>query len=193
MDVGRPPGKGRSIGDAINWEALLKAVPKSEDLHLVTGDSDFVSPVDTERISQYLADEWLETKGSNVYLYPNLSTFFGQHFPEIKIQTELEKELAIQSLGSSFSFKETHVAIAALNRWKQFSAVEREAILREAMANDQVWGIILDSDVSEFLERIVRGHESELPAELVADYEGRRAQFLKYRESWAPRAAGRAN
>jgi hypothetical protein len=31
---GNPPGKANSLGDAINWEALLDALPKAEPLHL---------------------------------------------------------------------------------------------------------------------------------------------------------------
>lgn len=41
--VGNPPGKKGSLGDAINWEALLSDVPDGEDLYLVSADGDFAS------------------------------------------------------------------------------------------------------------------------------------------------------
>lgn len=40
VDLGNPPGKGGSHGDAVNWEALLQAVPQGEDMMIATGDSD---------------------------------------------------------------------------------------------------------------------------------------------------------
>jgi hypothetical protein len=56
--IGNPPGKKGSLGDAINWECMLAAFPDSRDLHLVTGDSDFVSRMSSDHVSTYLAEEW---------------------------------------------------------------------------------------------------------------------------------------
>jgi PIN domain-containing protein len=40
-DVGNPPGKPETLGDQINWECLLDAVPENTDLHIVSTDEDF--------------------------------------------------------------------------------------------------------------------------------------------------------
>jgi hypothetical protein len=40
LDLGNPPGKDASYGDAVNWESLLDVVPDGEDLLFVTGDLD---------------------------------------------------------------------------------------------------------------------------------------------------------
>lgn len=39
--LGNPPGKRGSLGDALNWEALLEATDPGEPLHFVTDDNDF--------------------------------------------------------------------------------------------------------------------------------------------------------
>jgi hypothetical protein len=36
FDLGNPPGKNRSYGDAVNWEALLTGVPNDHGLLFVT-------------------------------------------------------------------------------------------------------------------------------------------------------------
>lgn len=49
MEVGNPPWKNRSLGDAINWETLLKHVLVGENLYFVTSDKDYSSSVDQNR------------------------------------------------------------------------------------------------------------------------------------------------
>ena len=36
--LGNPPGKSESVGDAMNWETLLIAVPEGTELYLVSED-----------------------------------------------------------------------------------------------------------------------------------------------------------
>ena len=54
---GSPPGKGKSLGDAINWESLLVSVPQGEDLHLLSADGDYASDLDSSHLSQFLNRE----------------------------------------------------------------------------------------------------------------------------------------
>ncbi len=49
MERGNPPGKRNSSGDALSWESLLAVVPSGTALNLITGDSDFQNPLDTDR------------------------------------------------------------------------------------------------------------------------------------------------
>jgi len=88
----KPPGKAGSCGDAVHWEWLLKTVPNKEDLFIISGDSDFVSPLPPHPLSRYLSDEWKRKKASKCVLYPTLADFLKKHFPEIKIADEAEKE-----------------------------------------------------------------------------------------------------
>jgi hypothetical protein len=60
-DRGNPPGKDASYGDALNWEALLQAVPEGEDLLLVTADTDYVSKLDPTEADEFLRSEWSES------------------------------------------------------------------------------------------------------------------------------------
>jgi hypothetical protein len=52
---GNPPGKAGSLGDAINWEALLEAVPKAEPLHFITDDNDYAPSLVEDRFHPFLA------------------------------------------------------------------------------------------------------------------------------------------
>jgi len=88
----KPPGKAGSCGDAVHWEWLLMTVPDKEDLFIISGDSDFVSPLPPHPLSRYLSDEWKRKKASKCVLYPTLADFLKKHFPEIKIVDEAEKE-----------------------------------------------------------------------------------------------------
>ena len=36
MSLGNPPGKNGSLGDAVNWETLLKMIPSKEDLFFIS-------------------------------------------------------------------------------------------------------------------------------------------------------------
>jgi len=112
---GDPPGKPDQdfLGDAIIWESLL-ASKSQGDLFFVTDDRDWASPVDRSMFNVALNNEWRATCKGQVHLHQRLSTFLGQHFPDIKLSTELEKDLLIEKLASSTSFADTHAAIAAL-------------------------------------------------------------------------------
>lgn len=84
-DLGNPPGKEGSYGDAVNWECLLAAVPDGEDLYLVTRDRDFASRIDRGRLSPFLEEEWSARKGAKVFFYNRLSAFCREHLPEVRI------------------------------------------------------------------------------------------------------------
>lgn len=75
MDLGNPPGKNGSLGDAVNWESLLHTVPKKTDLHFVTDDKDYSSPVAEEDFSSFLSGEWKKKKQSKIVYYKRLSGF----------------------------------------------------------------------------------------------------------------------
>ncbi len=162
-DIGNPPGKSSSYGDAINWECLLSNVGNEEDLYIIARDNDYVSPIDESLISTYLKDEWEEKKKSKVTLYSSLSEFFRSHFPDIKLATEMEKEIAISNLSTSSNFASTHKAIARLKQFTDFTEPELNQIVDAGIENNQIFAIAEDDDVKEFYSDLVeeRGEHIE--------------------------------
>jgi PIN domain len=164
VELGSPPGKRGSLGDAINWECLLTVCPKGRDLHLVTGDSDYVSKMDRERVSTYLADEWRQSKNSRIVLHSRISSFFKHRFPDIKLATELEKEIRIRALVESPSFAWTHEAISRLGGYTDYTQEQAQDLFDGALTNSQVRSISKDSDVLAFYQRLIAAHPEILDA-----------------------------
>jgi hypothetical protein len=161
-EVGNPPGKSGSLGDAINWEALLEAVPSSQDLYFVTDDRDYCSPLDESRFDPFLIREWIRNKSSQLFFYNRLSAFFKERFPQIKLASEYEKDSLIIELASSRSFAQTHAIIARLQKYADFTIAQINEILSASVGNRQVYWIIEDKDVMEFITGIIRGKEDRL-------------------------------
>ena len=107
-DVGNPPGKPESLGDQINWECLLDAVPENADLHIVSTDEDFFSKLDATKPSEFSLDEWEAENGGKLEVYRSLSAFAKKHFPEIKLPIDVLKSDAISRLTKSGNFARTH-------------------------------------------------------------------------------------
>ena len=93
---------------------MLSTVPDGEDLVIISGDSDYCSPLDKNEIDEYLSYEW-ETKKSKVKLYRRLSLFFKENFPDIELSQENKKASLISKLAKSESFAQTHSLIAELS------------------------------------------------------------------------------
>jgi hypothetical protein len=160
MDIGNPPGKRGSIGDAINWLLLLEAVPNGQDLHIISEDGDFYSMLDDSAINPFLEQEWREKKQSSVRAYRTLSAFMKEHFDGVALSFDQEKRALIDELVDSPNFAATHGLIAALNRYGYFSLEEARAILDAADRNNQVGMIIADEDISDFLAKAVLPHRA---------------------------------
>ncbi len=162
MEFGNPPGKQGSLGDALNWEALLEYVPDEEKIYFITDDKDFTSPLDPDSFNVFLSKEWSEAKRADLTFYKSLSTFFKEHFSDISLESELEKDVLIQNLLNSNSFAETHTIIAKLRKYTDFSMSQVNAIVQAAVSNNQVYWIIEDRDVREFLTGIIKGKEEDI-------------------------------
>jgi hypothetical protein len=165
FDLGNPPGKDASYGDAVNWESLLQAVPDGEDLLLVTGDSDYISKLDDSLLADALSQEWANKKKSKVILYKNLTSLFKKYYPHIKLASELEKELAIADLVGSYTFVKTHAAIRQLEAYPDFSAEQARDLINAAVSNDQIYRIYDDEDVYEFFTQLAIDHKDDIDAE----------------------------
>ena len=160
--IGNPPGKNGSLGDALNWEALLENIPNGENLYFLTDDKDYASPIDTNVFNTYLSQEWKTQKKSEIVFYRSLSEFFKEHFPKISLASETEKDLDIQGLANSSSFVQTHAIISKLNKYSDFTVAQVNAIIDATITNNQVHWILSDPDVSDFLSKVVAGKESKL-------------------------------
>lgn len=160
---GDPPGKQGSLGDALIWEALLTAVSKREELHFVTDDHDYVSTLNETDFSRFLLQEWQKDRRADLRFYARLSHFFKEHFPEIQLASEVERDLMVRKLGNSSSFAETHDMIAKMTRFaSEFSPSQRNRIVSAAVSNNQVAWILGDADVQSFIGSVVEGHEAEI-------------------------------
>lgn len=166
MDVRNPPGKDGSLGDAINWEGLLGHVPCEQKLYLVADDKDYYSVLDENKLKEFLIDEWLTEKSEDVVFYRRLSQFFKEHYPDIKLAAELEKELAIRSLVNSGNFAITHSAIAKLSKYAEFNKPQVNELAQALFSNSQVGWILDDSDVLEFYSLLIKNHGALLEQEL---------------------------
>lgn len=163
--LGNPPGKKDSLGDAVNWEILLEHVPKGEDIHFVSDDKDYVSKVDRDKLADFLNLEWNEKKESQIHYYPKLSAFFRKLFPNIKLASELDKEINITALITSPNFSSTHIAVKKLSEYSDFTDSEIEQIIEGSISNDQISRIWDDDDVHEFLHGLIDGNEDILEPE----------------------------
>jgi predicted nucleic acid-binding protein len=166
-DLKNPPGKKGSLGDAVNWEALLDGTPEGQDLYFVSSDGDYSSDLDDERFDPFLTEEWEAAKKSRIIYFRRMSLFFRAQFPEIKLAAEAEKDLAIRDLGDSGSFARTHGVIARLRQYTDFTPAQLNEIVSAFLANNQVQWIVGDHDVHSFLSEAIAGREGHVePAKL---------------------------
>lgn len=166
--LGNPPGKKDSLGDAVNWESLLDAVPERENLVLVSADRDYASRLDPHLVDEFLASEWSEVKNGRVVLYDSLTSLFKDHYPSIHLAADLERSLAIDALIASPNFRSTHLAIQKLSSFADFSATEAASLVDAAHANSQIRLILGDVDVRAFYRSLLERFGDELPEDSVA-------------------------
>lgn len=152
--LGNPPGKGGSLGDSVNWTALLSAVPNHQNIHIISEDGDFYSTLDEKRPHPFLKEEWKREKNGELFVYRELSTFLYEHFDGVAFSYDQNKDDLINNLAGSGSFATTHSLIAKLEQFGYFSLKEVQRILAAAVANDQFGWIVGDDDVRAFLIRV---------------------------------------
>lgn len=157
--LGNPPGKGKnSIGDEANWECLLKHFDGSwDDLHLVSGDGDYASELDSKKLKPILQRDWEKSSIlSSIHLYGSLSEFFKKHFPDIKLASEVELHLCVEKLASSGSFAATHEIVAELLTFSEMTPSAAKRIVDIAQTNNQVGWIATDQDLFFLFKEILR-------------------------------------
>lgn len=143
MDVGNPPGKNGSLGDAINWEILLESVDIKDDfftnIHIISRDGDFSSALDDNKLSTFLEKEWSSKKLGTAYLYKSLNDFLDGHFPDIKLIDEAVKDGIVEQIGSAGSFDNVRALIDELYKMGNLSENQVKMLFKSATSNDQVY------------------------------------------------------
>ena len=177
MDVRNPPGKDRSLGDAINWEGLLAEIPIFEKLYIVSNDKDYYSVRDKDKPKDFLIDEWDRVHNEEVIFYQRLSQFFMKHYPDIKLAPELEKELDIKSLVNSRSFESTHLSVLKLEEYAEFNKSQANEMVQVGISNDQINWILSDHNVYCFYRDLLDNHKEVIEDEL---YEKMNEELVKH-------------
>lgn len=153
--IGNPPGKDNKYGDAINWECLIYYVPNNEDLYFISSDKDYRSEISDDEFNPFLADEWRLKKNSNIHFYKNLVPFLNEHFKDIQLRTEQEKQEFITKLNNSPNFESTHGIIAMMNKYSGWTESQIEDICAAVDNNNQVGWILGDDDILDFYSRLL--------------------------------------
>lgn len=152
--LGNPPGKNGSLGDSVNWMALLEAIPAGENLNVISEDGDYYSSLDENRPHPFLSREWEQKKKAKLLVYRTLSSFLKEHFDGVAFSYDKNKEALIDGLIDAGSFAVTHHLVAKLEQFGYFSLKEVQRIMVAAVANQQFGWIASDSDVYTFLKRV---------------------------------------
>jgi hypothetical protein len=168
--LGKPPGKGKTCGDQLNWELLLDNSEKGKTLYLISQDGDYSSNIDKDELHPFLREEWEKHTESEIHYFKDLAVFFKKHFPDIKLAEEFPKEMAVRRLEASSSFSETHYAIRELNKYVSFDDKQYFRILKACTTNGQITRISTDEDVSDFANTLYDEKGSLLPEELQDEF-----------------------
>lgn len=160
---GNPPGKNNSYGDAINWEFLLREVPKDNPLFIITDDKDYYSKLtnNIDEINLFLKEEWKAKKNSDVFIFPSLKSFFDQHLQKIVLIDENKKEELIDALKQSGAFSITHLLIAELEKYTDWNNEQIQRLCQICKENSQVYAIFRDEDVYNFYSNLLDGCSSD--------------------------------
>ena len=156
MAIGDPPGKADSMGDRINWEHLLTAVPRYCDLHIISKDGDFSPPITKDTPSYPLQAEWQLRKLAKLHLHTELRPFLGSHFPQFRFARDIAKAHALTQLATSKHFTLTMKAILALDA--HFDLIHKEdvrKIIDAGLNNSNVFGNGHDSRIRDFYAKVV--------------------------------------
>lgn len=181
--AGNPPGKDNKLGDAINWECLLKCVPDGEDLYFISADKDYKSVIDEQRINLFLKEEWEKKKKAKVHFFVNLVSFFKAHVHEIELETEQHKEELIDSLRNSCNFANTHAIVSELKKIVDWSEQQKEDLCLIAIDNFQVSYILGDDDIYAFYEQLLSSTHTQTETESIKEVKEKINNLKKQKES----------
>lgn len=170
FEIGNPPGKDKSYGDAINWVSLLSAIPSKQDLYFISEDKDYYSKLNESKFNDYLMKEWKLQKGSNLIYFKRLSEFFKSEYPNIEISSETEKEIIIKNLTEAYSFASAKSVISKLLSFDNFSIKQLNEIASAFSANNQIYWIKTDYTVSVACRDIIEANKDKIDPTIYEEY-----------------------
>jgi predicted nucleic acid-binding protein len=159
VDIGNPPGKKGSLGDAINWEWILEKEMEfwDEQLTIISGDGDFESVLTKGNVKEYLKREWNQKNAeTELKLEKSLPEFLKKEFPDIQMAEQVDKYQTIEVLENSSSFATTHNSVDKLLKYDDFTDDEAQRIIDAYLSNNQIFMIVSDLDVQKLGEKIVQ-------------------------------------
>ena len=174
-DLGNPPGKGNSYGDALNWECLL-TIENSDcfntekyDLYFISDDQDYTSSIDKGVFNNFLSEEWNKQKGSKILFYKNLTEFFKENYSHIKSADDFERKLLVDKFVNSHSFYNTRYNLLALHDFGigELSDEQIERILTASINNTQINWISQDDDINKMLYEIIDNYDNKIDVTLL--------------------------
>lgn len=160
--IGNPPGKNGSLGDAINWECIKEKLSFIEDVHFVSQDSDYRSPIDDDAFNAFLKQEWDRDVVGAVHFYSSLRAFLAKHFPKAKFEQFELADQAVRAFEESGSFAMTHAAVANAAAVGEFTPNQVRAIIDAAYSNSQISWISSDSDLQDFFRNLIVKYSKQL-------------------------------
>jgi predicted nucleic acid-binding protein len=155
FDLGNPPGKNNSYGDALNWLTLMRKINIGEDLHFLSDDKDFFSEIDNTKFNNYLLREWRLLKASNLYFFKSLPDFFKHNYPDIKLASDIQKDIYIERLKVSVSFRDSRYYLNRLASCDDFTSDQINRIIEASLDNYQIYWISNDFDINEILYNFI--------------------------------------
>ena len=180
IDLGNPPRKSNSIGDAINWETLLSSVPNGQDLYVVSRDSDFRSSRNKEKFNSFLEKEWISKKNSRLHFFTTLGKAFKELSLSIKLSEYIDKSNSIRDFSFSPTFQSTHDAVAKLVTFDyDFDNEQFNNIIMAATSNTQVEWIFWDIDIQEFFQNLLDGRMNDIYRETLEVFQPWLAKYLQ--------------
>jgi len=171
FDLGNPPGKDKSYGDAINWESLLSEIPENEDLYFVSEDKDYYSKLNNDNFNDYLLKEWKSSKTSNLFYFKRLSDFFKEKYPDIEISSETEKDILIKNLFEAYTFDNAKSVIKKISSFDNFSIKQLNDITSAFSTNNQIYWIKNDYIISNARRNIIETNADKIDNVIYNEYE----------------------
>jgi hypothetical protein len=171
FDLGNPPGKNKSYGDALIWESLIENVESGNDIYFIADDKDYFSEINNSNFNAFLLNEWTKKKGTKIKFYKTLSDFFKDVLPDIKLATELEKDLLISELDSSPNFYTSRNILKKLSKLDSYSSEQINQIISASINNTQVYWISDDDDINEYLYNFIETYSDKIEPALLKEFQ----------------------
>lgn len=165
-DLGNPPGKKGSYGDALNWESLLSKVEIFDSFFFISDDGDYFSEFDKNLFNSFLIKEWEEKMELTVFKsYKSLSGFLKENYPTISIESENRKDELILELQSSSSFAASRSVLTKIAEYNDFTKKQLNDIFDASISNSQIYWIRDDEDINEILLKLFNENKNKIDKE----------------------------